>query len=159
MGFDTGSISVLKGELKNLPKEILVQHILRLAKFKKENKELLSYLLFDSIDESNYIKEVKEKIEREFNAINYSSMYYAKKGIQKVHRMATKYIRYSGQKTTQVELLIFFCKQMKTCNINYKRSKVLNNLYDRQLMAISKTMGTLHEDLKMDYESELEEII
>ncbi len=159
MGFETGSISVLKSELKNLPKDVLVQHILRLAKYKKENKELLSYLLFESIDEDNYIKEVKEEIEDGFKSVNYSSMYYAKKGIQKVYRMLTKHIKYSGQKTTQVELLIFFCKQMKSCQINYKRSKVLKNLYDRQVMAISRAIGLMHEDLKMDYESELEEII
>nr|WP_319397412.1 hypothetical protein [uncultured Carboxylicivirga sp.] len=159
MALETGSISVIKKELKSLPKEALVDHLLRLAKYKKESKELLSYLLFEADDEPNYIKEVKEEIEKEFASINYSSMYYAKKGIQKVHRNLNKYIRYSGQKTTQVDLLIHFCKQMKTCKVSYKRSKVLKNLYDRQIVAISKAMTSMHEDLRLDYENELEDIL
>nr|WP_321411786.1 hypothetical protein [uncultured Carboxylicivirga sp.] len=159
MALETGSISVIKNELKRLPKEVLVDHLLRLAKYKKESKELLSYLLFEEHDEVNYIKEVKEEIESEFASINYSSVYYAKKGIQKVYRMVSKYIRYSGKKTTQVELLIHFCKELKGCKVNYKRSKVLKNLYDRQIVAISKAMNSLHEDLRLDYENELEEIL
>lgn len=159
MALETGSISIIKKELKHLPKEVLVDHLLRLAKYKKESKELLSYLLFEADDEERYIKDVKEEIEKEFKSINYSSIYYSKKGIQRVHRMVSKYIRYSGQKTTQIDLLIFFCKQMNTCKINYRRSKVLKNLYDRQIAAISKAMKGLHEDLRLDYESELKEII
>jgi len=159
MALETGSISVIKKELKRLPKEVLVDHLLRLAKYKKESKELLNYLLFEADDEANYIKEVKEEIEKEFVSINYSSVYYAKKGIQRVHRMLTKHIRYSGKKTTQVDLLIHFCKEMKNCQFNYSRSKVLKNLYDRQIVAISKAMASMHEDLRLDYENELEEIL
>lgn len=156
---ETGSISIIKKELKHLPKEVLIEHLLRVAKHKKESKELLSYLLFEADDEANYIKEVKEEIEKEFKAINYSSIYYVKKGIQRVNRILNKYIRYSGKKTTQVELLIFFCKKMKDCNINYRHSKVLKNLYNRQVLTISKAIGAMHEDLQMDYESDLKEII
>ena len=159
MALETGSISVIKKELNRLPKEVLVEHLLRLAKYKKESKELLSYLLFEADDEANYVKEVKEEIEKEFASINYSSVYYSKKGIQRVYRMLTKYIRYSGKKTTQVDLLIHFCKEMKNCKANYKRSKVLKNLYDRQIVAISKAMASMHEDLRLDYENELEEIL
>lgn len=156
---ETSSISVIKKELQQMPKEMLVQHLLRLAKYKKESKELLNYLLFEAHDEAAYIRQVKEEIENEFETINYTSIYYIKKGVQRIHRILNKYIRYSGQKTTQIELLIHFCKQMKALKTSYKRSRVLSNLYERQVITISKTLSKVHEDIRLDYESDLEEII
>ena len=52
------SIVTIKKELKNLPKEELLALCLRLGKFKKENKALLTYLLFEAHDEDNYIASV-----------------------------------------------------------------------------------------------------
>ncbi len=156
---ETSSISIIKKELQQMPKELLIQHLLRLAKYKKDSKELLNYLLFEAHDEAHYIQQVKEEIEQEFENINYSSIYYVKKGVQRIHRILNKYIRYSGQKTTQIELLIFFCQQLKSCKTNYKRSKVLTNLYERQIVTISKALAAVHEDVRMDYESDLEQIL
>lgn len=156
---ETSSISVIKKELQQMPQEMLVQHILRLAKYKKESKELLNYLLFESHNEANYIAQIKEEIEAEFKTINHASIYYVKKGVQRIHRILNKYIRYSGKKSTQIELLIFFCQQMKLCKTNYKRSKVLSNLYDRQIVSISKALAAVHEDLRLDYEADLEKIV
>ncbi|MCU4174810.1 hypothetical protein [Carboxylicivirga sp. N1Y90] len=156
---ETSSISVIKKELQQMPKEVLIQHFLRVAKYKKESKELLNYLLFESHDEANYIRQVKEEVEAEFKTINHASIYYVKKGVQRIHRILNKYIRYSGKKATQIELLIFFCYQMKLCKTNYKRSKVLNNLYDRQIVSISKALAAVHEDLRLDFEEDLKQIL
>lgn len=155
---ETSSLSVIKKELQQMPKEMLVQHLLRLAKYKKDSKELLNYLLFEAHDEAAYIRQVKEEIEEEFKGINYSSIYYIKKGVQRIHRILNKYIRYSGQKTTEVDLLIHFCQQMKGLKTNYKRSRVLTNLYNRQVDTISKTLNKVHEDIRLDYESDLESL-
>ena len=56
------SVNDLKEELTQLPAEGLVEICLRLAKFKKENKELLNYLLFESHNEQEYINAVKNEI-------------------------------------------------------------------------------------------------
>ena len=57
------SLSEIKKELKSIPQEVLVEMALRVAKYKKENKELLSYLLFESHNESSYIDSVKAEVE------------------------------------------------------------------------------------------------
>ena len=44
------TVSELKEELKHLPPAQLLELCLRLARFKKENKELLTYLLFEAHD-------------------------------------------------------------------------------------------------------------
>ena len=73
------SISVIKKELKNLPPEELQVIVARLAKYKKENKELLSYLLFEAENEQAFIQSVKAEIDEQFSNLNYSSFYLAKK--------------------------------------------------------------------------------
>ena len=56
----------IKKELNMLSSDELQQLCLRLARFKKENKELLTYLLFESHDESGYIATVKIFMDEEF---------------------------------------------------------------------------------------------
>lgn len=153
---EIASISEIKKELNNLPPEELKELVLRLGKFKKENKELVSYLLFESWNEEEYIKQVKEEIDREFSALNQSNFYLAKKTIRKVLRTTNKYIRFSGNKKTEIELLLYFCRKMKASKLNYKSSRVVFNLYINQVKRIQKTISKLHEDLQYDYREALE---
>ena len=53
------SVNEIKQKLKDTDKKDLIEICQRLARFKKENKELLTYLLFEEDDLSNYIKNVK----------------------------------------------------------------------------------------------------
>lgn len=155
---DTASIAHIKKEMKNMPAEDLQEMIIRLAKYKKENKELLSYLLFEAYNESEYIKQVKEEIDLQFLNLNKSSFYLAKKTLRKVLRTTNKYIRYSGKKETEIDLLLYFCKKMKNSRLNYKQSRVVFNLYINQVKRIQKVISMLHEDLQYDYREELENL-
>ena len=155
---ETASISEIKRELKHLPPEILQQHIIRLTKFKKENKELLSYLLFESANEIAFIKNVKEEIDDQFLNLNRSSMYLAKKTLRKVLRTIHKYIRFSANKETEIELLIYFCKKMKSSRLNYRHNRVVFNMYINQMKRINKVLCVLHEDLQYDYKEQLESL-
>ena len=49
----------IKAALKESDQKQLVELCLRLTRYKKENKELLSFLLFEADDLSNYIKKRK----------------------------------------------------------------------------------------------------
>lgn len=153
---DIASISNIKKELKNIPAEDLQEIINRLAKYKKENKELLSYLLFDAYNETEYIRQVKEEIDLQFSGLNRTSFYLAKKTLRKVLRTTNKYIRFSGKKETEIELLLHFCKKMKASRLNYKSSKVVFNMYINQVKRIQKVISMLHEDLQYDFREELE---
>src|SRR4030095_11960619 len=102
------TINELKQELVNAPAAKLVELCLRLARFKKENKELLNYLLFEAHDTSAYIKSVKEAMALQLTDINKSNLYYVKKTLRKILRTARKYIRYSGLAIVEVEVLIYF---------------------------------------------------
>ncbi len=153
---ETASISVVKKELKNLPPEELQLLVGRLAKFKKENKELLSYLLFEADNEQTFIQSVKEEIDEQFSNMNRSSFYLAKKTLRKVLKTTNKYIRFSGIKETEIQLLIYFCQKLKKSQLNYKSSQVIFNMYINQIKRIRKVLSGLHEDIQFDYEEEVE---
>ncbi|MCH2193218.1 hypothetical protein [Kordia sp.] len=152
------NVSVLKKELAAHSHQELMEICLKLAKFKKENKELLTYLLFDSQDEDAYIRSVNEKVNEEFTKLNHSSLYYVKKSIRKILRMIKKYIRYSKNKETEASLLLHFCGKLKELTPRHQKSLQIHNIYERQLNMAKKAISTLHEDLQYDFILELEEL-
>ena len=152
------SVKELKDELKHRSKEELLEYCLQLSKFKKENKELLTYLLFDSTDEEEYIRQIKLDMDDQFQEINTKNFYLIKKSVRKILKGIKKYIRYSKKKETEVELLLYFCSKLINFKPSIKRNTTLLNLYTRQLNMAKKAISLLHEDLQYDYEQELENI-
>lgn len=152
------SISDIKQELNNIAPAKLLDLCLRLAKYKKDNKELLNYLLFEAHDEEAYIRNVKIEMEDLFKEINQSNLYFAKKSLRKILRNTAKYIRHTASKQAEVELLLHFCNTLKHSGIPIKNSTALVNLYYFQLKKIAKIIGTMHEDLQYDYLKELDKL-
>lgn len=151
------SIREIKKELQGKSPEELVDLCLLMGKFKKENKELLSYLLYDANHEPSYIEEVKKEIDETFSEINSSSFFYVKKSIRKILRNTKKYIRYSKKKETEAELLIYFCQSMIDFP-SIKKSSTMIGLMDRTLITAEKAIAKLHEDLQFDFQQEVEKI-
>ncbi|WP_081210400.1 hypothetical protein [Salegentibacter sediminis] len=151
------SVSQLKKELAFRSPDELLELCLRLSKFKKENKELLTYLLFESDNEAEFISEVKKEIDEQFSAINTRTWYFIKKSVRKILKDVKKHARYSGKKETEVELLIYFCAKLKSFPKPIHRNKTLQNLYERQLQLINTKLQKLHEDLQYDYRLQMEE--
>lgn len=149
------SLSDLKKELKMLKAEQLSELLMRMTRFKKENKELLTYLVFESENEQAYIASVKEQITDIMDEANTSQGYLAKKTIRKALRTAAKFAKYSDQKSTELELLIHFCTEMRKLPNRIIRLPVLHNLYNRQVDKIVKLYNTLHEDVQFDYRDQL----
>lgn len=145
------TIATLKQQLKNHSQEELVELCLHLAKFKKENKELLSYLLFDADNEEGYITDIKFEVEKAFAELNLSNLYYAKKGIRKILRTLKKYIRFSKKKETEAALLIYFCENLNPVMDHFSRSTQLQKMFDTQLKMAENAVAILHPDLQYDF--------
>jgi hypothetical protein len=152
------TIHELKDELKTLKTPQLTELCLRLARFRKENKELLTYLLFEAHHEQDYIKGIKKEIDDLFDEINLSHLYFAKKSLRKIVRLINKYCRYSSLRQTEVELRLYFCKVLNDSGIPVQKNAVINNLFQSQVKKIKTVFVTLHEDLQFDYRRELEEL-
>ena len=150
------TIHEIKQELQSLPPTRLAELCLRLAKFKKDNKELLTYLLFEAADETAYIASVKKEIDDEFAGLPKPNLYLTKKSLRKVLRVTAKQIRYAGSPQTEVELLTYFLRKMKSSGIPFGDSPVLLNLYRQQLKKVRGVIAGLHEDLQYDYLRDLQ---
>lgn len=153
------TVHEIKQELLATPDKKLVELCLRLAKFKKENKELLTYLLFEGHNEEAYINEVNTQITTEFAELNATTnLYFTKKSLRKILRIANKYIRYTGSKQAELAILLHYCAKFKESGIPYQKSTALVNLYQQQIKKIKAALSTLHEDLQYDYQRMLDEL-
>lgn len=153
------TVTVLKKELHHKSQSELIELCLRLSKFKKENKELLTYLLFEASFEEGYIDTVKLEIDEQFELINTKTYYFIKKSIRKILRMIKKYIRYSKKKETEIELLLYFCLKLKEFKPSISRNTVLQNIFNREIENIKKKILLVHEDLQYDYNLALQEVL
>ena len=152
------SVVELRKELEHLDKEKLKQLCLRLSRFKLENKELLTYLLFESEDESIYIQSIKNQLDTLFLDINTNSYFYVKKSLRKILRRIRKFARYSNQPETEVELLLYFCLKMQDITPSIFKNKTLTNIYNRQIESAQKKTKKLHEDLQYEYNLHVEDL-
>lgn len=149
------SLQDIKQQLLQIPPAKVTEICLRLAKFKKENKELLTYLLFDADDEAAYIENVKKDVLQLFGEVNTSNLYFAKKTIRKILRITNKHIRYMGKIQAEVELLLFFCSSFRQLKLPIEKNTALKNLYTGQWKKINQAVQKLHEDLQYDYNTQL----
>lgn len=152
------SVSDIQKELKTLPSKDVIQFCMRLVKYKKENKELMTYLLHHSSDEEGFIQMIKDEVLEDFGDVNQSSFFLAKKTIRKILRKINKYSRYSGIDLTELTLRIYFCEQLKFSGIKIRQHKVLENLYNGQLKKIDSILNRMHEDLRFDYRDIVEQL-
>lgn len=152
------TIKQLKDELSHKTANELKELCLHLARFKKENKELLTYLLFESHDEEIYIQTIKEEVDVQFDEINTNSFYYIRKSMRKILSSIKKHIRYSKKKETEAELLLYFCKKLKDFKPSIKRSTRLQNIFDMQLRMAKKAIEKLHEDLQYDFQIQIDNL-
>lgn len=153
------SINEIKQELTNASPNELLELCLRVIKYKKENKELTTYLLFEAHNLHSYIESVKKDIDDQFLLINHSNLYYVKKALRKILKSTNKYIRYTLSKEAEAELLIYFCGKIKASGIKINKSAAIDNLYKNQLKKIANAIETLHEDLQHDYRRQILSII
>jgi hypothetical protein len=151
------SISDLKKELQELPPKQLAELCITLAKYKKDNKEFLDYLLFEAHDKVNFISGVKKEIDEHFQELrSQANLYYVKKSLRKLLRIINKYI---NDKALAAELHIYFCSKLKHSGIPYRKSQLLVNMYEQELKKINTLIKALHEDLQQDYLNDLEKIV
>ncbi|WP_243349671.1 hypothetical protein [Parabacteroides sp. FAFU027] len=153
------SLSEIRTTLNHLPPEVLSELCIRLIKYKKENKEFLSYLLYEADDETGYVDGIKKEMDILFKEVNRRNLTLSKKTLQKILRQINRYAKYSGSKRTDADLHIYFCLKLRESGLPLDKNATLQNIYMRQLTRIHKALATLHEDLQYDYEEVMEKLM
>ncbi len=149
------SLKEIKKELELRSDADLLSFCLRLIKFKKENKELITFLLFHANDITSYIKEVKEQTTKMFEEINRQHLFYEKKSTRKILRYVNKQVRFAADKAAEAELRIHFCNCMITFALLSKKSRQLLHLYQQQLKKIEEILSSVHPDLQFDLKKQM----
>jgi hypothetical protein len=150
--------SEIKKELQRLNSAEITALCLRLARFKKENKELLTYLLFKADDQDAFIKEFKEEMDLQFGKLKGKS-YVVVKGLRKVTLEMNNQIRYTGSDLVKVELVLHFCNNYIKYVDYRSHYKPLRNVFYRSVEKAKTVLATLHEDLQHDYGNLYEEML
>src|SRR5665213_4370423 len=83
MSITNYGVQDIKKEIQHLSNEQIAELCLRLVRYKKENKELAAYLLFDADNEQAFIEKVKGEVGFMFSALP-SQSYLAAKYIRKI---------------------------------------------------------------------------
>jgi len=148
----------LKKELSGYSVTELTDICLRLAKYKKENKELLQYLIYDAQDPMEYAEKVKLFLSEEFKNMQ-KHYYYNTKSMRKILRLISRYAKYTASKQVEMELTLWFCSNFLTFADLKTTHKPLQGLLRRQLDKITKLLPRLHEDLQFDYKLEFDSLL
>ncbi|NCD71808.1 hypothetical protein [Mucilaginibacter agri] len=158
MSINTYGLKEIKAELKHLSTTQLADLCLRMVKYKKENKELLGYLLFEAHDQDAFIASVKGEAGMMFSQLSGPS-YQMAKGIRKILRLVNKHIKFTGSKQAEVELLLQFCKDYLDYADRRGNYKPLQQILIRQFTKIKAAIGKLQEDLQFDYQQEYNDLV
>ena len=148
------SLAELKRALVKLDHDDLLESVLRLARFKKDNKELLTYLLFLADNEQGYANYLCDEIDEQFSLTPNAH----KKTLRKLIRWMNKCLRFSGVKETEVQVRIHFCQALKVSDTPISRTRVVSNMYWGQVKKVEKVIEKFHSDIKYDVEQQLKKL-
>ena len=142
------------GDLKGISDHLDYLHDLGvtgiwLNPFLENNQKAYSYHGYSTTD--FYKSDPRYGSNEEFKNLNKKSAYLTKKAVRKALKDTNKYIRFSGSKETEIELLVYFCQQMRKHGNRLSYSRVLANLYMNLVKRIQKTLSTLPHDLQLVY--------
>ena len=151
-------LSDLKKELLELNKPELIQLCLRVAKLKRENKELLAYLIFDADDPLFYAQKLKPEIKEVFEQ-PFQHAYYLTKSIRKVMRLITKYYRFTANKQGETDLLLYLVEEFHQSWRYEYRYQALGKVIFRCLEKAQTNLKKIDEDFRADFEQPLAELL
>lgn len=151
MSIQTYGVQDIKKELQHLDNTRLIELCLRLVRYKKENKELAGYLLFDADNERAFIDSLIAENGFMFSQLPHNN-YQLAKSLRKILRMLGKYVKFMASAEAELEVLISFCRNyVQYVDRRASSYKPLRLIFTRQLDKIRKAIAKLHEDLQFDY--------
>jgi len=149
------TVNDIKQEISQLTKKEVEALCQRLARFKKENKELLTYLLFEAGNEEGFVSSIKAEIDELFADLPKPNWYFTKKALSKILRLISRYSKYTAVKESHVQMLLHFCYNVKQM---HTKNRALTEMYSKQVKKLHGLIALLHEDLRYDYERQLSQL-
>lgn len=152
------SLAELKKDLSYLSEKELITLITDLAKFSRENKAFLYFKLNERDQPGLFVDSVKEELEEAFQTANTKNYHLGKKAAQTIRRKLNKALKLNKNKADQVELIIYYCEELKKYGYLKFKHPVITNLFQVQVGKAKKLIAGLHEDLQSDFSYRIEEL-
>jgi len=149
----------IRKELETISPQRLMALTLRLIKLKSENKEFVSYLLFDEDQLSEYLADLKFEISEVLDCASFSQSLIAKKALRKCQKSITKHARYMGSKDAEAELYMFMIRKIHEKGINKYTHRTIQIIYLRCIERVKKLLPNIHDDLRGDFEIEIQNLL
>jgi hypothetical protein len=149
------SLASLKKELSSLERSELINICTRLARHKKENKELLAYLLLDADDPLHYAEKTKPLLDEPFDVPYHSAWAFAKR-LRKTLRLIAKYQRFTGSVRGEVELLIYFLQKFQGNLLHELKYQAIQKIVFRCMQKLEVLIHKVDEDYRSDYTEPLQ---
>ena len=152
------SLAEIKKELKFLSDKELIEVIADLSKFSTDNKLFLYFKIFGKDNPELFTEMIHEELVMEFQKANKSNYHQAKKSAQLIRRKLNKFLKFTRDKATKVELISFFCQQLSEYGFLGYHHPVIENLFYMQVGKIEKLINEMHEDLQYDFQHKVDEL-
>lgn len=158
MSTTTYGLQDIKKEIQHLSAQQVAELCLRLARHKKENKELLAYLLFDAHDNAAFIEKIKGEVGFMFSQLPVQS-YMAAKYLRKILRLIGKYVKFMADKEAEITLLINFCEGYLQYADKRTSYKPLRLILSKQIEKIKASIQKLHPDVQADHAGDYDQLL
>lgn len=152
------SLAEIKKDLKYLSDKELIEIIADLSKFSTDNKTFLYFRIFGKDDPALFKEMVQEELFQEFLKANRGNFHQAKKSAQMIRRKLNKFLKFTRDKSTKVDLITFFCRKLSEFGFLDYRHPVIENLFYMQLRKMETLIREMHEDLQYDYQDKVGEL-
>lgn len=152
------SLAEIKKELQHLSQKELIDVVTDLSKFSTDNKLFLYFKLYGRDQPRLFAEMVQEELINDFRNGNQRNAHYAKKSAQAIRRKLNKYLKFTKDRPTQIDLISFFCEMLYEYGYLMYRHPVIDNLYGMQVSKVERLLGQMHEDLQFDYRDKVKEL-
>lgn len=152
------TLAEIKKELQHLSHKELIGLISDLSKFSTDNKLFLYFQLYGRDHPGLFSVMVQEELVHEFRNGNTRNAHYAKKSAQAIRRKLNKFLKFTKDKPTQIDLISFFCEMLFEYGYLTYRHPVIENLYLLQVGKVERLLSQMHEDLRYDYRDKVMEL-
>ena len=148
----------IRKELETVSYNRLLDITMKMVRHKTENKEFISFVLFDEENVADFASDIRHEISEMMQEVQYKPSYIIKRTLRKVLRYISRYCGYVSDKEFEAEMLVYFCRLMKEKRLHRTPIKSINIIYYKQLEKIEKLLPKLTGEVKTDIENELAEL-
>ncbi len=154
----TESLNSLRKHLSTLSSMELAQLCVDMAKYRKENKEYLQYLLFERHDHDILITDIVTSLDETMKNLSRTPSTRVKE-VRKVQKEIKKYIRFIKNPVYELQLLLWFSDALALIAESRIARPHFISLYAAQVKRMTIIFDKLHEDIQYDYRDALQHAI